>query len=344
MANPMCQRNRVGFAYPSRWVKVCTPDDTLALCPSLQDLRVLDDPKLFWARHREAHLGPVTMVDVTYGSDTRQDWGDHRTAYFINLPVTGRHETLHRGSSFTVSPGTAAIFQPQGGLTLRRRTRGRTIAVRLDRCAVDDSLSDALGYQLTSHIEFEPTMPTTNGAASSWTNLVHAFHEQLLRPDSVLNNPMVAMPFVESLVRGLLVAAAHPHRAALAAEVSRPGPRSIRSAIDTIEADAHLPLTVAAIAARSHISVRALQKGFRRHLGVSPMAYLREVRLRHAHQALLDADPSIETVAAVANRWGSPTSGVSVRPHHPLRRSARGDSAPDGSVTRYEATNTTALN
>jgi transcriptional regulator GlxA family with amidase domain len=34
------------------------------------------------------------------------------------------------------------------------------------------------------------------------------------------------------------------------------------------------------------------------------MAYLREVRLRHAHQALLDSDPSTETVASVANRWG----------------------------------------
>ena len=304
MADPMCQRNGVGLAYPSRWLKVCTPEDALAQCSGLQDVRVLGDPKLFWVSHWEAQLGPVTIVDVTYGSDIRQDWGDHRTAYFINLPVTGRHETVHRGWSFTVSPGTAAICQPQGDLTVQRRTRGRTIAVRLDQCAVDDSLSDALGYHLTSHIEFEPTMPTTSGAASSWTNLVHAFHEQLLRPDSVLNNPMVAMPFIDSLLRGLLVAADHPHRAALADEASRPGPRSIRSAIDTIEADAHLPLTVASIAARSHISVRALQNGFRRHLGISPMAYLREVRLRHAHQALLDADPSTETVASVANRWG----------------------------------------
>src|SRR5262245_13981544 len=115
---------------------------------------------------------------------------------------------------------------------------------------------------------------------------------------------MIALPFIDTLVLGLLVAADHPHRAALAAEVSRPGPRSIRCAIDTMEADAHLPLTVAAIAARSHISVRALQKGFRHHLGISPMAYLREVRLRHAHQALLDSDPSTETVASVANRWG----------------------------------------
>src|SRR5262245_36526078 len=102
MADSMCPQNGVGFAYPSRWVKVSTSDVTLARCPSLQDFRVLGDPKLFWVSRWEAHLGPVTMVDVTYGVDTRQDWGNQRTAYFINLPVTGRHETVHRGSRFTV--------------------------------------------------------------------------------------------------------------------------------------------------------------------------------------------------------------------------------------------------
>jgi transcriptional regulator GlxA family with amidase domain len=152
---------------------------------------------------------------------------------------------------------------------------------------------------------------------------------------------MVAMPFVESLVRGLLVAADHPHCAALEDEVSRPGPRTIRSAIDMIEAGAHLPLTVASIAARSHISVRALQKGFRRHLGVSPtMAYLRAVRLRHAHQALLDSDLLIETVASVANRWGFANLGRFSAAHATrYGESPRGDPAPYGSVTYDEVTN-----
>lgn len=34
------------------------------------------------------------------------------------------------------------------------------------------------------------------------------------------------------------------------------------------------------------------------------MAYLREVRLRKAHQTLLESNPSTVTVASVAYRWG----------------------------------------
>jgi AraC-like DNA-binding protein len=34
------------------------------------------------------------------------------------------------------------------------------------------------------------------------------------------------------------------------------------------------------------------------------MAYVRVVRLRHAHRDLRSADPTHNTVAAIAHRWG----------------------------------------
>jgi AraC-like DNA-binding protein len=37
---------------------------------------------------------------------------------------------------------------------------------------------------------------------------------------------------------------------------------------------------------------------------MSPMAYVRAVRLRHAHRDLRSADPTDNTVAAIAHRWG----------------------------------------
>jgi transcriptional regulator GlxA family with amidase domain len=71
-----------------------------------------------------------------------------------------------------------------------------------------------------------------------------------------------------------------------------------------IEARPHLPLTTSTLAMHCHVSVRTLQQGFQRHLGMSPMAYVRVVRLRHAHRDLRSADPAHHTVAAIAHRWG----------------------------------------
>jgi len=87
----------------------------------------------------------------------------------------------------------------------------------------------------------------------------------------------------------------------------------VRTAIDIIEAGAHLPLTISALARQCHVSVRTLQEGFRRHVGMSPMAYVRVFKFRGAHRDLRSANPTDSTVAAIAHRWGFTTSAGSQR-------------------------------
>jgi AraC-like DNA-binding protein len=65
-------------------------------------------------------------------------------------------------------------------------------------------------------------------------------------------------------------------------------------------APAEMAWSTVRLATEVHLSVRALQEGFRRGLDTSPMAYLRQIRLRRAHAALLAADRDATTVRAVA--------------------------------------------
>jgi transcriptional regulator GlxA family with amidase domain len=95
-----------------------------------------------------------------------------------------------------------------------------------------------------------------------------------------------------------------PSRDTLTGPAEAARPIAVRAAIDLIEASPHVPLTSSTVAAQCQVSVRALQEGFRRHLGMSPMAYVRAVRLRRAHEELRAADPSVMSVAAIALRWG----------------------------------------
>src|ERR1700712_1852397 len=68
-------------------------------------------------------------------------------------------------------------------------------------------------------------------------------------------------------------------------------PNTLRRAMTFIEANPDLDITVADIAKAAHVSVRAIQVAFRRHVGITPMAYLRRVRLDAARAQLLDASP-----------------------------------------------------
>ncbi|SDH17616.1 helix-turn-helix transcriptional regulator [Klenkia brasiliensis] len=81
-------------------------------------------------------------------------------------------------------------------------------------------------------------------------------------------------------------------------------PRVVRVAVEHIRAHPERDLTVADLAAVAHVTPRALQLAFRRHLGTTPTAYLRQVRLDRAHHDLQVADPGATTVTEVARRWG----------------------------------------
>ena len=59
-----------------------------------------------------------------------------------------------------------------------------------------------------------------------------------------------------------------------------------------IRANWNKPLTVPAIADACHVSVRSVFARLKAQRGVSPMAYLREVRLEEAHRQLLQGDSS----------------------------------------------------
>jgi transcriptional regulator GlxA family with amidase domain len=129
-------------------------------------------------------------------------------------------------------------------------------------------------------------------------------NRQRERPGSLLQHPLIWDPLLESLIHGFLLVADHPYRDALDARVEPARPAAVRDAMEIIDTCPQMPLPTTTLAMQCHVSVRTLQEGFRRHLGMSPMAYLRTARLRHAHRDLRTANPSHVTVASIAHRWG----------------------------------------
>jgi transcriptional regulator GlxA family with amidase domain len=147
-------------------------------------------------------------------------------------------------------------------------------------------------------------MNTADGYGRSWADLLFSVNRQLAAPGNLLAQPLVAAPLADTIVNGFLLAATHSHPEALAAPVAAARPATVRTAIDVIEAEPQAPLTLSLLAEQCGVSPRTLQKAFQQHLGLSPMEYLRDVRLRRAHEELRSADPFAESVASVARRWG----------------------------------------
>jgi len=69
------------------------------------------------------------------------------------------------------------------------------------------------------------------------------------------------------------------------------------------------PITLDALCRRVHAGRRSLIQGFREHLGMGPMAYLKRQRLHGARRVLLAADPGHTCVASVAGEFGFLNAG-----------------------------------
>jgi AraC-like DNA-binding protein len=287
------------------WTEAREFENFVRLCGCGQPhLSLLNDADSFSITQRGGRLGSVALSDMIIGADMLLQCGEHCDAYRVFLVRAGRGEWVHRGTSIGGEAGTAVVYAPNGLARLHWAANAEVLLFKIDRSALEDALSDALGRQLTTQPDFAPLMPVDTAPGRNWLNMLGLFAEQFFHPDGLLSQPMVGKPFAESLMRGFLFAADHSYRSALMGDLKPLGPRAIRVAVDFIEAEAHLPLTLSSIAARSQVSVRSLQQGFKRHLGMSPMSYLREVRLRRAHHTLLKADPSVVSVASIANDWG----------------------------------------
>lgn len=107
-------------------------------------------------------------------------------------------------------------------------------------------------------------------------------------------------------------------------------PMTLRRAVAFIDVNAELDLTLSDIARAASVTPRALQLAFRRHMDITPLHYLRRVRLARAREELLAATAADgHTVTAIAYRWGFPSpsrfaeeyrAAYGELPSHTLRR------------------------
>jgi len=80
----------------------------------------------------------------------------------------------------------------------------------------------------------------------------------------------------------------------------------------------NLPITLDDLCQQAFVSRRCLIQGFREHLGMGPMAYLKLQRLHAARRLLLDADPEQTSVTAAATAFGFLNSGHFARDYRQL--------------------------
>ncbi|MFE9628240.1 helix-turn-helix transcriptional regulator [Streptomyces sp. NPDC006527] len=202
-------------------------------------------------------------------------------------------------------PGDVVSFAPPDLPYSGRVCNARYNITMLDPGLLDQVAAGAPGrkpepVRLTGH------RPHSPAAAQHLRHSIAYLRDHVLADPGLAGQPLIASTAAQHLAAGVL--ATFPNTAftdPTATDRNDARPATLRQALAYIDDHADEPLTVADIAEAAHVTVRALQYAFRRHMETTPLAHLRRVRLSHAHADLLAATPQDgTTVADIAARWG----------------------------------------
>ncbi|WP_433221156.1 AraC family transcriptional regulator [Dactylosporangium sp. CS-047395] len=159
-------------------------------------------------------------------------------------------------------------------------------------------------------LRFEGMQPVTDRMQQYWAGVAAFICGQLTSPGVSL--PLLVLEHLRRLSATALLSV-FPNTTLTAARLPGAGrvvPAVVRRAAAFMDAHPDRPLTVAEVASEVGVGARGLQVAFRRHVGCTPMEYLRRVRVERVHRELRDASPRDGvTVRATAQRWGFANPG-----------------------------------
>lgn len=252
-----------------------------------------------------ATLGPVSAGVLGYSGEVVLQTGELETGYEINVPLSGHLHTWIGGNEVWATPTTAALYPPDRPARLHGwADGGGLLGMKIERAALEDRLRELTDGRSHGPVRLGGSLDLVTGPGRQWWALARSLLDLTVDPDGPLATPIVARPLADALVSLLLHVADHPYRDLVRARPPLPRPSTIEAALDLIDAEPERAWTVPELAGAVGLSTRGLQHGFARHVGLTPTAHLRRVRLDRARADLRDADPARHTVAAVAARWG----------------------------------------
>jgi AraC-like DNA-binding protein len=247
-------------------------------------------------------LDSTTAGLISFGVRTRLRTTE-ATHYHVNVPVAGAVVSRAGGGpGVRAAPGQATVFMPDSPADILWGRDASQLCLMIPQRTLEEELEQLLGDPVSRPLVFEPEMDLSGETARGWRTSLEVLLTDLAHGPGLVSHPRVARQLERLVVDGLLLAQPHNYADALAGRERRPRARPIAAARQLLEERPEEPWSTSSLAGAVHMSVRSLQEGFARQLGVPPMKYLQQVRLHRARDLLLEASPAETTVAAVASR------------------------------------------
>ncbi|MGD9961335.1 AraC family transcriptional regulator [Nocardioides sp.] len=249
-------------------------------------------------------LGSLIVGRLSYGRRVRLSTADAEN-FHVNITLRGRANSRSGACEPVMTgPGEGLVFSPEAPASMSWSADCEQLCLMIARGRLEAELEHLLGRSVRDRLSFDFSADLQSPLGRRWRTVLSLLVDELDDPTDVGRDPRVGRHVEALVLDGLLLGQSHSHTDAVTRERPVRLGGAIKQAVELIEERPSEPWTTVRLATAVHMSVRALQEGFHRDLATSPMRYLRQVRLRRAHEALQAADGHATTVRAIAVSLG----------------------------------------
>lgn len=252
------------------------------------------------ARMHHASLGDVCLSRLRYGASVDIEPGPLESFFLVQMPLTGYAQIDCGGQHVHSNQSVASVLSPDDETRMHWSADADQLMIRITRSQVERSLASYLGHPLKQPLRFELGLHWQDNAP--WRCLMSYLLDCTTHHADLSQNKLLVSQIEQLVTLILLTSHRHNHSETAPARCGTVLPRHVRRAQDFMQTHAHEPLSVEQLADVAGVSLRSLYSGFKDFLGISPMQYLRDLRMERARSELLGSETS--NVAAVALRWG----------------------------------------
>jgi AraC-like DNA-binding protein len=222
--------------------------------------------------------------------------------YYLHVPLAGKLEAQIPGFLVDCNPACGVAISPGVEQVMRSQPGAARLSVSIRGDALTRELAVLLGHAPAAPLRFDPAVRLEQRQGRSLAGMLHWAALDFEVDGSILANPLVAGRFEQFVMHWLLLAQPSSYSEALRRHGPAIAPRDVRRATDYIHANLAQPISLADLVSVSGVAGRTLLKHFRDVHGVSPMRYLRSLRLERVRAELAAGTP--HPVGTVALRWG----------------------------------------
>ncbi|MBJ7385752.1 MAG: helix-turn-helix domain-containing protein [Mycolicibacterium sp.] len=257
-------------------------------------------------RHARYDGGEFTLDEVTLPRGVRLEVAPNSGALIFEVVAGELRFTDDEGQTTVLSAGDSALASAGLPLTLHA-TQARVRIVGL----AASLLRRVAGEQarlFQGSVEFRHRLPMDQASRDTWARCLH-FVLETVWPSQATAAALLVDACARTLAASALTTFADPGRAEPPAPGDAQTPAQLKRAMWFINGKVDGDIGIQEIADAVHLSPRAVQYLFRRHLDTTPTEYVRRLRLHRAHQDLLAGNNGTTTVSAIAQRWGFAHTG-----------------------------------